>query len=148
MADSGQQSKAKDTRSVDEIRRDISITRTRTSATLEGLAESYHPAAIKNRVVEGAKTTAQEKFEEFRDKAYAQVKDEAGWRIDRLKQIGIVGAAGFTGLLVLRAVVGRLTGATARKKFRKAEIDAAKTAKKTAKKQAKAAKKQAKHASK
>jgi hypothetical protein len=115
---------------------------------LEGLAESYHPAAIKNRVVEGAKTTAQEKFEEFRDKAYAQVKDEAGWRIDRLKQIGIVGAAGFTGLLVLRAVVGRLTGATARKKFRKAEIDAAKTAKKTAKKQAKAAKKQAKHASK
>ncbi|WP_257477620.1 DUF3618 domain-containing protein [Acidipropionibacterium jensenii] len=145
MAGSGQQSKVKGTRSVEEIRRDISVTRTRTAAFIEGLAEDYHPKAIKHRFVEDARTAAQDKYETVRDGLVSQVKDDEGqWRVDRLKLAGAVSAAGAFGILVLRAIVGRLTGATARRKFQKSQAKAAKTASKTAKKAARTAKKTAK----
>jgi len=149
MAGSGQQSKMKGTRSVEEIRRDISVTRTRTAAFIEGLAEDYHPKAIKHRFVEDARTAAQDKYETVRDGLVSQVKDDEGqWRVDRLKLAGAVSAAGAFGILVLRAIVGRLTGATARRKFQKSQAKAAKTASKTAKKAARTAKKTAKTAKK
>ncbi len=149
MAGSGQQSKVKGTRSVEEIRRDISVTRTRTAAFIEGLAEDYHPKAIKHRFVEDARTAAQDKYETVRDGLVSQVKDDEGqWRVDRLKLAGAVSAAGAFGILVLRAIVGRLTGATARRKFQKSQAKAAKTASKTAKKAARTAKKTAKTAKK
>lgn len=149
MAGSGQQSKVKGTRSVEEIRRDISVTRTRTAAFIEGLAEDYHPKAIKHRFVEDARTAAQDRYETVRDGLVSQVKDDEGqWRVDRLKLAGAVSAAGAFGILVLRAIVGRLTGATARRKFQKSQAKAAKTASKTAKKAARTAKKTARKTAK
>ncbi len=151
MADNRQQGKAKDTRSADEIRRDIAAARARMSATVEGLTEQFHPAAVKNRAVGEAKDFAQKEYTTVRTNLVSQVKDENGWRTDRLTLIGGAAAAAFTGMLVLRAVVGRATGSTARKKFQKAQVAAAKTARKMAKKQhkfdskaAKVAKKRAK----
>lgn len=151
MADNRQQGKAKDIRSADQIRRDIAAARAKMSATVEGLTEQFHPAAVKKRVVEDAKEFVQKEYTSVREKLISQVKDEDGWRTDRLKLVGGASAGAVTGLVLLRAVVGKVTGSTARKKFEKAQVAAAKDAKKQAKKQrktdakaAKTAKKQAK----
>lgn len=126
MAEGRQQKKAKDTRSADQIRRDIAAVRARMSSTIEGLTEEFHPVAIKNRAVGDAKDFAQREYTTVRDRLTSQVKDENGWRTDRLTLIGggLVAAAG--ALVVLRAVVGRASGATTRRKLEKVQLAHAK----------------------
>ncbi|AFV90154.1 hypothetical protein PACID_23770 [Acidipropionibacterium acidipropionici ATCC 4875] len=133
MAEGRQQKTAKDTRSADQIRRDIAAARARMSSTIEGLTEEFHPVAVKNRAVGQAKDFAQREYTTVRDRLTSQVKDENGWRTDRLTLIGggLVAAVG--ALVVLRAVVGRASGATTRRKLEKVQLAAAKQAAKDAK---------------
>ncbi|AXE38308.1 DUF3618 domain-containing protein [Acidipropionibacterium virtanenii] len=133
MAEGRQQKKAKDTRSADQIRRDIAAARARMSSTIEGLTEEFHPVAIKNRAVGQAKDFAQKEYTSVRDRLTSEVKDENGWRTDRLAVIGggLVAAVG--ALVVLRAVVGRASGATTRRKLERVQLAHAKRAAKAAK---------------
>lgn len=94
----------KDTRTVDQIRSDIAAARSRVAASVEGLVEEVHPAAVKQRTVNDAKTFAHEEFETLK----AQVKDERGWRTDRLVLAGGAVAGLVTFLVVVRAVLGRI----------------------------------------
>ena len=138
MADS--KSKAKDERSADEIRRDIAATRARLAAGVESLVEEVHPATLKREATDRARDYVQGEFE--------QVKGEHGWRMDRIGIAGGALAAGIVGIIVLRAIVGRATGTTARRKLEKLQLSEAKRVRKEAKQRrkddAKAAKKNAK----
>ncbi|BDY02836.1 MAG: DUF3618 domain-containing protein [Cutibacterium avidum] len=142
MADS--KSKAKDERSADEIRRDIAATRARLAAGVEGLVEEVHPATLKREATDRARDYVQGEFEQVK----GQVKGEHGWRMDRIGVAGGALAAGIVGIIVLRAIVGRATGTTARRKLEKLQLSEAKRVRKEAKQRrkddAKAAKKNAK----
>lgn len=152
MAEGQQHKKAKDTRSADQIKRDIAGTRARLSNTIEGLTEEFHPTAIKNRAIGDAKDFAQHEYSTIRDRATSQLKDDNGWRTDRLKLIGGGLAAAVGALIVLRAVVGRASGATTRRKLEKVQLahakQVAKDAKAKRKSDAKLAKVNKKHAGK
>ena len=141
MADS--KSKAKDERTADEIRRDIAATRARLAAGVENLVEEVHPATLKREASDRARDFVQGEF----DQVKSQVKDENGWRVQRIAMAAGVLAAG-VGIIVLRAIVGRATGATARRKLEKLQLSQAKRVRKDAKQRrkedAKAAKKNAK----
>ncbi|WP_203567295.1 DUF3618 domain-containing protein [Aestuariimicrobium ganziense] len=95
---------SKDTRSIDQIRADISAARSRMAASVEGLVEQVHPTAVKQRTVNDAKSFAQDEFTNLK----SQVKDDDGWRTDRLVIVGgaLLGVATF--LLTVRAIVGRI----------------------------------------
>ena len=135
MADS--KSKAKDERSADEIRRDIAATRARLAAGVESLVEEVHPATLKREATDRARDYVQGEFEQVK----GQVKGEHGWRMDRIGIAGGALAAGIVGIIVLRAIVGRATGTTARRKLEKLQLSEAKRVRKD---DAKAAKKNAK----
>ena len=142
MADS--KSKAKDERTADEIRRDIAATRARLAAGVENLVEEVHPATLKREASDRARDFVQGEF----DQVKSQVKDENGWRVQRIAMAAGVLAAGVVSIIVLRAIVGRATGATARRKLEKLQLSQAKRVRKDAKQHrkedAKAAKKNAK----
>lgn len=142
MADS--KSKAKDERSADEIRRDIAATRARLAAGVESLVEEVHPATLKREATDRARDYVQGEFEQVK----GQVKGEHGWRMDRIGIAGGALAAGIVGIIVLRAIVGRATGTTARRKLEKLQLSEAKQVRKEAKQRrkddAKAAKRNAK----
>lgn len=82
------------------------------------------------------------------DQVKSQVKDENGWRVQRIAMAAGALAAGVVSIIVLRAIVGRATGATARRKLEKLQLSQAKRVRKDAKQRrkedAKAAKKNAK----
>ena len=135
MADS--KSKAKDERTADEIRRDIAATRARLAAGVENLVEEVHPATLKREASDRARDFVQGEF----DQVKSQVKDENGWRVQRIAMAAGALAAGVVSIIVLRAIVGRATGATARRKLEKLQLS---QAKRVRKEDAKAAKKNAK----
>lgn len=141
MADS--KSKAKDERTADEIRRDIAATRARLAAGVENLVEEVHPATLKREASDRARDFVQGEF----DQVKSQVKDN-GWRVQRIAMAAGALAAGVVSIIVLRAIVGRATGATARRKLEKLQLSQAKRVRKDAKQRrkedAKAAKKNAK----
>ena len=142
MADS--KSKAKDERTADEIRRDIAATRARLAAGVENLVEEVHPATLKREASDRARDFVQGEF----DQVKSQVKDENGWRVQRIAMAAGALAAGVVSIIVLRAIVGRATGATARRKLEKLQLSQAKQRRKedvkAAKKNAKLGKKNAK----
>ena len=92
--------KPKDTRTADQIRRDIAAARARVSANVEQLVEEVHPTTVKDRAVGQARSFAQAEF----DSAKATIKDEAGWRLDRLLALGaaVLGVVAF--LVSVRAI--------------------------------------------
>ena len=142
MADS--KSKAKDERTADEIRRDIAATRACLAAGVENLVEEVHPATLKREASDRARDFVQCEF----DQVKSQVKDENGWRVQRIAMAAGALAAGVVSIIVLRAIVGRATGATARRKLEKLQLSQAKRVRKDAKQRrkedAKSAKKNAK----
>ena len=151
MADS--KSKAKDERTADEIRRDIAATRARLAAGVENLVEEVHPATLKREASDRARDFVQGEFDQVKsqvkfDQVKSQVKDENGWRVQRIAMAAGALAAGVVSIIVLRAIVGRATGATARRKLEKLQLSQAKRVRKDAKQRrkedAKAAKKNAK----
>lgn len=119
MADS--KSKAKDERTADEIRRDIAATRARLAAGVENLVEEVHPATLKREASDRARDFVQGEF----DQVKSQVKDENGWRVQRIAMAAGALAAGVVSIIVLRAIVGRATGATARRKLEKLQLSQA-----------------------
>jgi hypothetical protein len=77
-------SKEKDTRTAEQIRQDLNAARSRASQTVEDATQQFHPKTLKNDAVDDAKSFAQRQF----DQAKGQVKDENGWRGDRLILVG------------------------------------------------------------
>lgn len=90
-----------DTRTAAQIRADIAARRARVSANLSNLVTEVHPTAVKERTINDAKSFAQTEF----DAAKSQVKDDRGWRVDRLLMLGAA-VVGTVALLVgVRAIV-------------------------------------------
>lgn len=71
-------------RSVAEIRADLARNRAQVAESVSELIDEVNPKNVAKRSVESAKTFAATEFEA----AKAQVKDEHGWRTDRLMIIG------------------------------------------------------------
>ncbi len=93
-------------RSEAQLKNDVSAAKRRLAANLEGLVAEAHPQAVVHEVKEQARTFAQTEFEN----AKQQVKDEYGWRVDRMIVVGgaVLGAVTF--LLVVRALTKRAQG--------------------------------------
>jgi len=94
----------KDTRTVDQIRNDLAARRSKLSSDVEGLVEEVHPTAVKQRAVNDAKAMAQSEFETLK----STVKDEDGWRTDRLAIAGGALLGVVTFLLTVRAIIGKI----------------------------------------
>lgn len=71
-------------RPVAEIRADLARNRDRVAASLGDFVDEVHPKNVAKRGVESAKSFVAEEFES----AKSQVKDENGWRMDRVLAIG------------------------------------------------------------
>lgn len=87
-----------------EIEADLAGARARLSGNLESLIDEMHPKHIADRQLENAKGIASEEF----SRAKSQIKDDDGWRTDRLALIGgsIAGIVAF--LLIVRALVRKV----------------------------------------
>lgn len=114
MAAKDKADKPKDTRTAEQIRRDIAAARARVSAQVEQLVQDLHPTTVKDRAVDQARTFAQSEFES----AKSTIKDEAGWRMDRLVAVGGAVLGVVTFLLTVRAI----TGAGKKKNLEKAQL--------------------------
>lgn len=101
-------SKPVDTRSASQIKADLAAARNRMSANVTELVEEVHPQAIKARTIDDAKYFAKGEIEHVT----SLVKDEAGWRTDRLALFGVVAAGAVTVLVVVRALVRRVRSAS------------------------------------
>ncbi|MGA4508389.1 DUF3618 domain-containing protein [Propionibacteriaceae bacterium G1746] len=103
--------KPKDTRSAEQIRRDIAAARARFSANVEQLVEEVHPTTVKDRAVGQARSFAQAEI----NSAKATIKDEAGWRLDRVLAVGAAVAGVVVLLLSVRALGSSRKKSIARK---------------------------------
>lgn len=92
--------KPKDNRSATEIQADLAAARSRMSSNVEGLVTEVHPKAVKQRAVDDAKDLLNREVEN----AKYQVKDENGWRTDRLTVAGAVAGAVTAFVVVVRLV--------------------------------------------
>jgi len=97
--------KPTDNRSPEQIRADIHAARQRMSANVQGLVTEVHPTAVKNRAVDDAKEVARTEVQNLTH----QVKDENGWRTDRLTLAGVASGAVMVGLLVIRGLAKLVT---------------------------------------
>lgn len=97
--------KQKDNRSAQQIRADIAAARARMSANVEGLVTEVHPKAVKQRTVDDVKAFARAEAEH----AKSQIKDEDGWRTDRLTLAGAVAGAALVAVLTLRAIARKVS---------------------------------------
>ncbi|WP_420174756.1 DUF3618 domain-containing protein [Luteococcus sp. OSA5] len=136
--------KKTDTRSAQQIRADIAAARARMGANVEGLVNEVHPKAVKQRSVDEAKAFVMTEV----DHAKSQVKDEDGWRTDRLSLAGAAAGAVAVSLLVVRAIVRQVGKSAEKKSLKKAAKQAAQQASEQAKQARKEASKQAKQAAK
>ena len=86
-----------------QIENDLGRAKRRLIENLDGLVAEAHPRAVAFHVKEDAKAFAETQFEE----AKQQVKDQYGWRVDRLVMVGgaVLGAVTF--LLVVRSLSKR-----------------------------------------
>ena len=90
-------------RSKAQIESDIAAARARLSANVEGLISEVHPRAVATRRVDDAKTFAKTEYAS----AKKQIKDENGWRYDRLAVVAgaLVGTVIF--VRVVRSIMGK-----------------------------------------
>ncbi|MDR1387393.1 MAG: DUF3618 domain-containing protein [Propionibacteriaceae bacterium] len=107
-------------RPVDQIERDLAAKRERLTADLACLIDQVHPKAVVRRALAQAKSTAQagladlkirlervsSQTEAGRRRIKAELRDEAGWRTDRLVAV----AGGLLGVVTFAGVVRRLSG--------------------------------------
>lgn len=98
-------------RSVAEIQAEIAGTRARLASSVSDLIDDVHPKNVKARAVTEAKEFVSSEFNHAKE----QIKDDDGWRVDRLVAIGgaVVGVIAF--VLTVRAIT---------KGRRKPELDA------------------------
>lgn len=88
------------TRSISEIRADLARNRTHMADSVSELVEEVSPKNVAKRGVDSAKSFAASEFEA----AKATVKDENGWRTDRLMAIGgaVLGVVAF--IITLKSI--------------------------------------------
>lgn len=129
--------KPKDTRSVEQIRADLAAARARMGANVEGLVTEVHPKAVKQRTIDDTKAM----FMAEVDNAKSQVKDEDGWRTDRLTLAGAVAGAAVLGLAVVRLVVSQARKGAEKRRIKREVKAEAKNLQRTVRLQAKEGKK-------
>ena len=80
-------------RTLAEIQADIDRAQRQIEDSLAGLVNEFHPKAVAHRTVEDAKAFASDQLQS----AKGQVKDQYGWRVDRLAMVAgaVVGVAVF-----------------------------------------------------
>lgn len=88
-------------RSQDQIANDIAAARSRVTSGIEELIDQVHPTRVKQRSVAGVKHFVSGEYES----AMGQVKDEFGWRWDRVAVIGGAVVGGIVCIAVLRGIV-------------------------------------------
>ena len=93
--------KPADTRTASQIKADLEAARARLSTNIAGLVEEVHPAAVKARTIDDAKSFARSEV----DYAKGLVKNDAGWRTDRLVLVSGVVVGALVMLLTVRAIV-------------------------------------------
>ncbi len=81
------------TRTVDEIRAELASNRQSLAGAMEDLVDSVKPANIARRGIDDAKSFVTGEFQNIKE----ELRDEDGWRTDRLAIIGgaILGVALF-----------------------------------------------------
>ncbi|WP_412054604.1 DUF3618 domain-containing protein [Arachnia propionica] len=81
------------TRTVDEIRAELASNRQSLAGAMEDLVDSVKPANIARRGIDDAKSFVAGEFQTIKE----ELRDEDGWRTDRLAIIGgaLLGAALF-----------------------------------------------------
>ena len=72
------------TRTVDEIRAELASNRQSLAGAMEDLVDSVKPANIARRGIDDAKSFVAGEFQTIKE----ELRDEDGWRIDRLAIIG------------------------------------------------------------
>lgn len=92
-------------RSLTEIQADIDRSMRQIEDSLAGIINQVHPKAVAQRTVEDAKAFAADQL----TSAKAQVKDQYGWRVDRLALVAgaVVGVVTF--VVAVRAI-GKKSG--------------------------------------
>ncbi len=94
-------------RKIAELKANIEFLQGRVEQTIADAITEVHPKTVVNRTVHDAKAFAENQFEQ----AKVQVKDEYGWRIDRIALAAgaVVGMVTF--LLVVRSLTKKSKGA-------------------------------------
>lgn len=92
-------------RPVAEIRADLARNRAKVAESLGDVVEEVHPKNIAKRGIDQAKGFVTDEF----NAAKAQVKDEHGWRTDRLVAIGgaVLGVVVF--VVTINVIAGKRT---------------------------------------
>ncbi|MGV8848137.1 MAG: DUF3618 domain-containing protein [Propionibacteriaceae bacterium] len=90
-------------RTLADIQADIDRAQRQIEDTLASLIDSVHPKAIAHRTIEDAKSFAGDQL----SSAKAQVRDQYGWRLDRLALVAgaVVGVVTF--LVAVRVIGNR-----------------------------------------
>lgn len=88
-------------RSRSQIEADLAAIRGRLAANLETLIGEVHPTNVKQRQVAQVKQFAQSEF----TNAKAQIKDENGWRLDRVALVGGAVAGAVALMVALKAIM-------------------------------------------
>lgn len=90
------------TRTVDEIRAELASNRQSLAGAMEDLVDSVKPANIARRGIDDAKSFVAGEFQTIKE----ELRDEDGWRTDRLAIIGgaLIGVALFAATIY---VLGR-----------------------------------------
>ncbi|MDR1808420.1 MAG: DUF3618 domain-containing protein [Propionibacteriaceae bacterium] len=95
-------------RRVDDIQRDLAEARQRLADNIGSLINEVHPKAVMHRTIDDAKATAQETLDDVKGFAHegferikGELKDENGWRTDRLIAVagGVLGVLTFLGIV-------------------------------------------------
>jgi hypothetical protein len=95
-------------RSAEDIQRDLAQARRRLSENIGSLVNEVHPKAVVHRTIDDAKQAAQDTLKDAKTTAKeqfarlkAELKDENGWRTDRLIALagGVVGVLTFLGVV-------------------------------------------------
>ena len=87
-------------RTLTEIQADIDRAQRQIEESLAGLIGEFHPKAVVHRTVEDAKAFAGDQL----TSAKAQVKDQYGWRVDRLALVAGAAVGVLTFVLAVRAL--------------------------------------------
>ncbi|RCK69089.1 DUF3618 domain-containing protein [Desertihabitans brevis] len=88
---------------IDEARAQVAAARARVAEDVRELVDDVHPKRVVQRSVDEAKAQARAEL----DQAASHVKDEHGWRWDRIALIGGAVAGVVTFVLVLRRLTRR-----------------------------------------
>lgn len=91
---------------IEELKAEAAANRARLTESVGALAEELQPRNLAKATFEDAKTFVSSEFEN----AKSQIKDEYGWRVDRLIAVGGAVLGVVTFVLTVRAIVNRSRG--------------------------------------